>query len=301
MKAFAAVLGIVLLGFAQSPRGRTDVKDTDLLRGIDQVKAGDFESAVLSLEAAIRRLGREPRVVGELALAFVYQGVAYLEMNETALAREKFHQALLREPSFRMDPFEFSPQQIRVFEAVVGQQSATALASPSPRRRPAKTLAIVAGGAAVAGGVAVAAGGGGRNSSASTPSPVQSTVPAATDIVLVGIEPPPGSRIPLVARRRLLSVRAIVVSEASGGFRLQAVLPNPSQMPAQALCLGGSSDAFSLRAGEIQEWGVLSSDPSSCPPLPFSTSELHVFLYRDSSEAAPVFSKIFAVNYTWIQ
>lgn len=172
---------MALLGLAQDPPSRVAPNDPDLVKGIDQVKAGDFESAVLNLQAAIQRLGREPSRVKELALALVYQGVAYVELDQEALAREKFDQALRRDPGFRMDPREFSAQQIRIFEVVLGQRGAAASAVPSAKPQgggSGKILAIVGGGAAVA-GIAVAAGGSGSSPTTTTTTTTTSTLPAA--------------------------------------------------------------------------------------------------------------------------
>lgn len=163
MRALVAVVGLLLLASTQDPQRRSAGSDADLMRGIDLVKTGDFESAVVSLEAAIRRMGRDPQRAKDVALAYAYQGVAYLEMKEEGLAKEKFHQALRHDGSFRLAQGEFSPQQIRIFVVVLGELKAAA-PSPSPPPKPrggkGKTVAIVGGGAIVAAGVAVAASGG---------------------------------------------------------------------------------------------------------------------------------------------
>jgi hypothetical protein len=122
----------------------------------------------------------------DLAQAYLYLGVAYLELDQEALARGKFAQALVRAPEMRLDPSEFSPQVIRIFETTrqealatrandqkVAPPSTTGAATEGERRGRSAVPWLILGGAAVAGGVALAAGG----SAATAPSPTPSSTP----------------------------------------------------------------------------------------------------------------------------
>lgn len=183
---WTAALALVV-GAAASPQ---DVKDADLARGIRLVHEGDFEAAVLQLDAAARRLETDPRARKQTATAYVYLGVAYLELNQEVTARGKFREALERDPKRRLDPREFSPQAIRVFE--LAREAARAEAAPpaspphaprpapSPRAKHHLTPWILGGGAAVAGAVVLAGSGGGGATSNPTPTPTPTPAPQPT-------------------------------------------------------------------------------------------------------------------------
>ncbi len=299
MVIFAAVL--VCLGMAPQPRASVAVSDPDLMRGIDQVKTGDFEAAVSSLELAIRKLSREPQQIKELASAYIYQGVAHLERDEQALALDAFRLGLSRDPGFRMDPFEFSAQQIRVFQSVAPET--TSPAAPKARGG-SKALPILIG-VAAAGGAGIALAGRGSDSPSTArpgPSPTPpTTTPGQSDIVLLGVEPPSGAEIALVRGPRLVTVRVLVSSDSAGTLHVSAFAPTPLQV-LEALCVGGSTTSFTLQAGESREqaFGLIHADPAACPTLPFSTSQLRVFLYRDPSPE-PLFFRNFPVTYSWVR
>jgi hypothetical protein len=169
------LLALLLAVPFQAPE--TKPRDADLLAGITLVREGDFEAAVLRLDAAVRRLeagGPRP----DLARAYLYLGIAYLELEQESVARGKFIEAAGHDPKLTLDPREFSAQVIRSFEAarqVAAQNRPPAAsvprtaspASPEQKRRSAAPLLIV-GGAAAAAGVALAAGGGGGSPLATT-------------------------------------------------------------------------------------------------------------------------------------
>jgi hypothetical protein len=191
---------------AQSPRA----PDTELAAGIALVRDGDFEAAVLKLDTVVRRLLADAARSKEAAQAYVYLGVAFLELNQELVARGKFQQALALDPQVRLDAREFSPQQIRVFESARAEARPQVASSPSPSApRPRSTpapkpspaaspvataqnalpeekkkspLLWILGGAAVVGAGAAAAGGGGGGGGAPTTTTPQvgnttSTVP----------------------------------------------------------------------------------------------------------------------------
>src|SRR4051794_3262158 len=106
-----------------------------LARGLALMRDGDFEAAVLELDAATRALEADPKAAAERAWAYVYLGVAYLELDQEAVARGKFREALARDAALRLAPSEFSAQSIRVFEAV--RADAAAVAPPARAAIPA--------------------------------------------------------------------------------------------------------------------------------------------------------------------
>jgi hypothetical protein len=148
-------------------------------RGMALVNDGDFEAAVFALDAAIREMDGRPGTEQDRALAHLYLGVAYLELDQEVTAKAKFSEAIRLQPGLRLDPERFSPQVIRTFDAVRVEASALAptgkgpvgpavtapvpapTASEPPRRkRKAVPVILVVGAGAAAAGVALASGGG---------------------------------------------------------------------------------------------------------------------------------------------
>src|SRR5688572_3489773 len=158
-----------------------------LARGLALMREGDFEAAVLELDAAARKIETDPAAERHRPWAYVYLGVAYLELEQEAVARGKFREALARDPGLRLSPEEFSAQSMRVFEDVRAEAAAAASAAvpapvvsrPSPAagqaegRRGSKgpLVAVLLGGAAAA-GAAVALAGGGDAGTATTTAPI---------------------------------------------------------------------------------------------------------------------------------
>ena len=187
MKRAITVLAVsCLLQFPSGPVAEAQPPD-DLQTGIRQVQGGDFDAALLTLDAAARRLAAEGKHPKELGLAYTYLGVAYLQLGQEEAARTKMREAMRTDKDLRLDTKDFPPKIVRFFEEVRAQDippapASTASAvhppapapSPSPTARPvasgttaskgghSKALPILLGvGGAAAIGVAVAAKGGG--------------------------------------------------------------------------------------------------------------------------------------------
>jgi hypothetical protein len=168
---------LALLVAAPGPRAPQEAGAAagDLAAGIALVKEGDFEAAVLKLDGAVQALDAGPGAQADLATAYLYLGVAYLELDQELSARARFRLAQGRDAAMRLDPRQFSPQVIRVFEAVRAEHPpvtpspspapvAVPPARPVPSAPPAedkksrKGLVFVLGGGAAAAGVALALG-----------------------------------------------------------------------------------------------------------------------------------------------
>ncbi len=148
--ALAAFAVPILGGFlAVTPASPAD----DLARGVAMVKDGDFENAVTPLSVAIQALTPELSRRQDLARAYLYLGVAYLELGQELEARGKFREVLRNDPKLRPSPREFSAQVQRVFEA-------ERLAAEPRKKRNLLPFVLVLGGGAASAGVAVAASGG---------------------------------------------------------------------------------------------------------------------------------------------
>jgi hypothetical protein len=186
---------VLAASLSQAPLalGQPVAADADVLRGIRQVEDGDYDPAIVTLDAAARRLTGDPTRARDLSQAYLYLGIAYIGKGHEAAAKAKFREAVAQIKDLTLSPDKFPPKVIDLFEAA--RQEARTQGAPPPASAPTpapavagkkggggKTLLIVGGLAAVGGGVALAAGGGGGGGSTGgggvTPTPSPS--PAAT-------------------------------------------------------------------------------------------------------------------------
>src|SRR5262249_59210413 len=94
------------------------------------VKEGDFESAGVLLVSVAQRLDSEAGQTAQAAVAHLYLGIAQLEQDQVGPARSEFREALVRHDAMRLDARDFSPQVIRIFEAVRGESKKEAVVPP---------------------------------------------------------------------------------------------------------------------------------------------------------------------------
>jgi hypothetical protein len=182
LTAWAVALALALPNFlaaADAP------PDPELARGIRQVEDGEFDAAVLTLDAVARRAKDHGGAASELARAQLYLGVAYAGLRQEATAKARFVQALENDRSLTLSARKFPPRVIELFDEArleVGAAPRAAVA-PTPAPPPSgkkggvsKGLLVGLGAAAAAGvAIAVAAGGGGGPSTSPSPSPSPST------------------------------------------------------------------------------------------------------------------------------
>jgi hypothetical protein len=183
------------LAWAPIASGQPAASDAEVLRGIRQVEDGDYDPAIVTLDAAARRLTGDPARARDLSQAYLYLGIAYIGKGHEAAAKAKFREAVAQIKDLTLSPDKFPPKVIDLFEAA--RQEARAQSAPAPAAAPTpapaaaaaapgkkggggKTILIVGGLAAVGGGVALAAGGGGGSSTGGggatpTPSPSPAT------------------------------------------------------------------------------------------------------------------------------
>ncbi len=140
--------------------------DPDLMAGVRQVREGDFEGAVNTLDGVTRRLSDVRERSRDFAQACLYLGVALVALEQKDAAKARFKEALARVPGLRPSPDEFSPKVLAVFEAAQRE------AQPAPAGGGSKTGLIVLGLGAAAGGIALAAKGGAEP----TPPPGTATI-----------------------------------------------------------------------------------------------------------------------------
>jgi hypothetical protein len=187
-RSLALLLAGVLAG---APAAAQKSPDGELAGGIAFVKAGDFEAAIPPLSAAIQALSADLKRRQELARAYLYLGVAYLELNQELEARGKFREALRNDAKIQLSPKEFSDQVRRVFEA-----ERLAALEPKSRRRQLLPFVLVLGGGAAA-SVAVAAARGADPPAETIPTPTTTTTtmsggPGPTTTTTTTAPPGPG-------------------------------------------------------------------------------------------------------------
>jgi hypothetical protein len=144
----AALVVLPLPLSAQTP-------DPELVLGLRQVREGDFESAVTTLESVVRRLGPLADRSRDLVQAYVQLGVAYVALDQPEQARSRFREALARDRNLKLSPAEYSPKVLNVFE----QARREARQAGRAKGRSKAPLIVLGVGAAAAGVVLATRGG----------------------------------------------------------------------------------------------------------------------------------------------
>jgi hypothetical protein len=207
--------------------------DPELAAGIRQVSEGDFEGAVVTLDAAARRMAADGNRKAELIQAYVHLGIALVALDQRSAARDRFGLALALDPQLTLGPDRHSPKVIGVFEEARRAAAAETARAAEPKARPAKpargggsskALWVGLGVAAVAGGIVLATRGNDqgppatptRFTSARFGTPVLSCPNGADDLPLplnILVDAEGGSTATTVT-----SVSAVLIIEASPAF-----------------------------------------------------------------------------------
>lgn len=144
------------------PAMQAAASDTEVVKGIAEVDSGDYDAAILRLDAAARRLAGRADKRADFIQASIYLGVAYLGTGHETSTRGRFRDALALDGTLRLSPAQFSPRVIEQFEKAREEVPAAAATAATARRGGGgKTALIIGAGAAAAGGAALALGGGG--------------------------------------------------------------------------------------------------------------------------------------------
>ena len=179
--AMLAVLCVLMVG-GRLNADQPPATDPEVLKGIKQVDNGEFDGAILTLDAAVRRLATEPAQAHDLSVGYLYLGIAYVAKGHEAAARAKFREALKQAGDLSLSPEKFAPKIINAFEAARAELGPTAEATPSPRPTVSPTPSkgggsakwiLIGGGVVAAGGAAVA-----LSSKSATPTPTPTPTPA---------------------------------------------------------------------------------------------------------------------------
>jgi hypothetical protein len=157
-RVLAALASIAILALEVPAAAPASSGTEELALGVRQVAEGDFESAVVTLDGAVRSLSQDPARVHDLAQAYLHLGIAYVALDQRERARAAFREALVRDKDLRLGPDRYSPKVITAFEEARREVRA---APPAGAKRGSRLPLILVGAGAVAGGaIALAAGGG---------------------------------------------------------------------------------------------------------------------------------------------
>jgi hypothetical protein len=148
------LLALFLVLFAgDAPAQAPASADPDLAGGVQKVKEGRLEAGVQALDAYLRRTAGLPGRAQERAQAFVYLGVAYAGLNQEPAARAEFAQALVQSPDLTLNPGEFSPHVVRLFEMARRESLVSSTVPPRGGGGGSHTTPVLIGaGLALAGG-----------------------------------------------------------------------------------------------------------------------------------------------------
>ena len=115
------LVGVPVLGTAQespfAPPCRDEPRCVELLEdGIDLIEAGRWEAASILLEAVVVGLEGHASHARDLARAYVYLGVARLQVTDANETRRLFAEARMRDPTLRLDPAEFPRDVLEIWD-----------------------------------------------------------------------------------------------------------------------------------------------------------------------------------------
>jgi hypothetical protein len=108
---------LLALVLAATQVGSGGSGDAALERGIRQVKEGDLEGGLVTLERVARALHADPARSKDLAQAYLHMGIASALLTDDAAAKGYFREALHRDGELRLSEDSNPPRVVRLFEA----------------------------------------------------------------------------------------------------------------------------------------------------------------------------------------
>jgi hypothetical protein len=251
-RMFAMALVAALLSPSSASPQPTDA-EARLAAGIRELEEGDLEAAVVTLDGAVQRLKGDPARRKDLARAHLHLSVARLGLGQADSARGEMREALAADPQLVLNPKQFAPRVLQLFEevrkeAAPAAPSPTTLPTPVPAPVPApvstpapakkggggKIILLVGGAAATAGAVAVAAGGGGDGGGGGGTTPTPN--PGGTVSLTLNVSPdsvaPCGSGIAIHLVATNTTGSAVTIN--SGSYEQRVVSGPCDLMPSAA-------------------------------------------------------------------
>lgn len=145
---------MALLAMAVTAAAQPASKHPEVVKGVKQVEDGEYDAAILTLDAAVRTLSKTGGHSNDLARAYLYLGVAYLGKGHETSAKARFRDALAQVQDLSLSAEKFAPKVIEAFEKAKDESQ--------PKKGGGSTTPIlIGGGVLVAGGAAALALGGG--------------------------------------------------------------------------------------------------------------------------------------------
>jgi len=136
----ACVLGFLLS--APAHLLSQEAADPELAKGVKQTQQGDFEGAIVTLDAVARRLSAQGGRPKELSRAFLYLSIAYLGMSQEQKAKAQFLEAWKMDQGMELSPKEFPPKVLEFFEQARKDAAAAAAPTPPPAPRAANKTEV---------------------------------------------------------------------------------------------------------------------------------------------------------------
>ncbi len=163
-----AATAVVLLALLTPGPLPGQAADPELASGLRQVREGDFEGAVVTLDAVARRLAADKSRRRDLLEAYVNLGVALVALDQRTAAKDRFRLALALDPKLELLSDRYSPKVLGAFAEARRDATAEAAArarkgTPEPRSKGGSSklpLLLLGAGGAAAGVVVLATKGG---------------------------------------------------------------------------------------------------------------------------------------------
>src|SRR5688572_27998804 len=120
-RVFAMALVLALLLPSSAPAQPTDAEAL-LAAGIRELEEGDLEPAVVTLDGAVQRLNGDPTRRKDLARAHLHLSVARLGLGQADSFRVEMREALAADSQLVLNPKQFAPRLLQLFEEVRKEQ-----------------------------------------------------------------------------------------------------------------------------------------------------------------------------------
>jgi ankyrin repeat protein len=111
-----ASLALALLAFGMTARAQGTASDPELEAGIRSVDEGNFEQGIAQLDKVARRLKAAGDKPIQLSRAYLYLGIAHLQLSQEQVARARFAEAVKVDQNLKLSNYEFAPPVIKMFE-----------------------------------------------------------------------------------------------------------------------------------------------------------------------------------------
>ncbi len=170
-----AATAVALLALLTPGPLRGQAADPELAAGLRQVQEGDFEGAVVTLDAVTRRLAADKSRRPDLLEAYVNLGVALIALDQRTAAKDRFRLALALDPKLELPSDRYSPKVLGAFAearrdltAEVAARAAKEKAEAKPKGGSSKLPLVLLGAGGAAAGVVVLAKGGSASGDGAT-------------------------------------------------------------------------------------------------------------------------------------